>query len=164
MNDAHDLHVEQEWISSEEESYALECIAKFRPNKVDPSGRSAVYRFGTMRDYNSHFVSRDFPDFLEKCIHRLDTRHAPRVTCVTINVYKPKSFIVPHRDSPSSGELITVLSLGSPATMRFSDGKTLEMLPRSLFEMKGHARWNLEHEILPVQDFRVSIVFRRTGP
>ena len=163
MSDNRDLLIEEEWVSKEEEAYALACIAKLKPGMRDPSGRSAVYRFGNMRDYNSHFTSRTFPDFLEGCIHRLDTRRAPPVTCVTINVYKPKSFIIPHRDSPTSGEVITVLSLGSAATMRLSDGKTLEMLPRSLLEMSGKARWELEHEILPVQDHRVSIVFRRTG-
>ena len=160
--DSPGICIEKNWISEEEESYALARIAEFGPTKEDPSGRSAVYRFGSTKDYGGHLVSREFPDFLKGAAHRVDARHAPSVTSITINVYEPGSFILPHVDSKRSGEIITVLSLGTVATLRFSDGRSFEMEPRSLFEMSGKPRWELSHEILPVKNRRVSIVFRRT--
>lgn len=159
-----DVQVESDWISEQEESFLLKQIAALPVSQAgDPgNGRSRIYRYGNGLDYGSHLVSSAFPDFTSGLVQRLDSRRTPRVTSVTINVYQPGTCIRPHKDSRQSGECITVLSLAAPATMRFSDGRTFEMLPRSLFEMEGKARWDLEHEILPVQQHRVSIVFRRT--
>jgi alkylated DNA repair dioxygenase AlkB len=84
-----------------------------------------------------------------------------------MNQYLIKQAILAHIDLPEGGEVITVLSLLSPATMVFRYRQTERMFsvplpPRSLVQMRDEIRYNWTHEILPVESTRYSLVFRNS--
>lgn len=86
-----------------------------------------------------------------------------RPDSITINEYHKGQSISPHVDSKSSGEVISVLSILSEATMVFRKGvskETVLLNPRSLVQMRGEIRNLWEHSIEPVKSTRYSIVFR----
>lgn len=83
---------------------------------------------------------------------------------IAINEYKKGQKIGAHIDKPISGPIVTILSLKSSATMIFKNKKyddiTLDLTPRSIIQMKDEIRNDWTHEILPVKDTRISIIFR----
>lgn len=74
-----------------------------------------------------------------------------------------------HRDVPDF-ESIFGVSLGSdallrlrpypPAQPRKEDVVKLEVLPRSIYAMRGAARWAWQHSVAPVASLRWSVTFR----
>jgi alkylated DNA repair dioxygenase AlkB len=76
-----------------------------------------------------------------------------------------------HRDSPQF-ETIIAISLRSACRLRLKpyqrEGKIVSVLvePRSIYAMRGEARWKFQHSIPPVKELRYSITFRtlRTLP
>lgn len=106
-----------------------------------------------------------FPDFIKKLCDKLITNELviEYPFGVAINEYKKGQKIGPHIDKPISGPIVSILSLNSSATMVFKKDKesiSQELLPRSLIQMSGDIRDNWTHEILPVKDLRISIIFR----
>lgn len=83
---------------------------------------------------------------------------------IAINEYKKGQKIGAHIDKPISGPIVTILSLKSSAVMLFKrkgyDDINLELTPRSLVQIKDEIRNDWTHEILPVKDTRISIIFR----
>ena len=74
-----------------------------------------------------------------------------------------------HRDVPDFEDVVGV-SLGSAATLRFrpyppdnprrADIVRLSVAPRSVYLLRGPARWAWQHSVPPVQALRWSITFR----
>lgn len=70
-----------------------------------------------------------------------------------------------HRDVPQFEDVIGV-SLGSACRMRFkphkADGKvvSITLAPRSVYLLRGPARWGFQHSIPAVKSIRYSITFR----
>lgn len=83
---------------------------------------------------------------------------------IAINEYKKGQKIGAHIDKPISGPIVTILSLKNSATMIFKrkeyDDIILELTPRSVVQIKDEIRNEWTHEILPVKDTRISIIFR----
>lgn len=81
--------------------------------------------------------------------------------------YRPGTQLGWHRDVPQF-ESILGISLGSPCTMRlrrYPPGPreriyTLELSPRSVYALRGEARWGWQHSIAPTPGLRYSITFR----
>ena len=81
--------------------------------------------------------------------------------------YRPGTPLGWHRDVPQF-ESILGLSLGSPCTMRLRRyppraGEpifTLRLAPRSVYALRGEARWAWQHAIAPTPALRYSITFR----
>ena len=81
--------------------------------------------------------------------------------------YRPGTQLGWHRDVPQF-ESILGLSLGSACTMRLrryppERGEriyTLELAPRSVYALRGEARWGWQHAIAPTPGLRYSITFR----
>jgi alkylated DNA repair dioxygenase AlkB len=72
-----------------------------------------------------------------------------------------------HRDRDLFDEVVGI-SLASPAILRFRrrrpggfDRASLELAPRSAYQLSDAARWEFEHSIAPGDDLRFSITFRR---
>lgn len=81
--------------------------------------------------------------------------------------YRPGTQLGWHRDVPQF-ESILGLSLGGACTMRlrrFPPGPreriyTLELAPRSVYALRGEARWGWQHAIAPTKALRYSVTFR----
>lgn len=107
-----------------------------------------------------------FPDFIKNLCDKLIRNQLVKEYPfgVAINEYQKGQKIGPHIDKPISGPIVTILSLNSNATMVFKKkGESdivQELYPRSLIQMKGDIRDNWTHEILPVKDLRISLIFR----
>lgn len=110
-----------------------------------------------------------WPPFLEGLIVRLGARLAldpePFVQ-VLVNAYAPGAGIGWHRDRPVYGEVLGV-SLLAPCVMRLrrrqAGGfvrRNAPLAPGSVYRLRGPARDDWEHSIVPMTAFRYSITFR----
>ena len=83
--------------------------------------------------------------------------------------YPPGAPLGWHRDVPDF-EMIACVSLGGPASLRFrpyppvrpgrSQLVKLVVAPRSIYAMRGMARWSWQHSVAPASATRWSITFR----
>ena len=83
--------------------------------------------------------------------------------------YAPGTPLGWHRDVPEHEEVFGV-SLGSMAVLRFrpwpptepkrADVVKLRAAPRSIYAMRGPARWGWQHSVAPVDELRWSITLR----
>ena len=76
-----------------------------------------------------------------------------------------------HRDAPGFGDVVLGVSLGASCRMRFQKGKGAErvvaeqsLAPRSVYALKGAARWIWQHSIPAVKKTRYSVTFRTLRP
>jgi alkylated DNA repair dioxygenase AlkB len=84
-----------------------------------------------------------------------------------INEYRPGTPLGWHRDSPEYDRVAGV-SLGTPCRIRFRPwpakrGGTvlsLELAPRSAYQLGGDVRWRWQHSIPAVKALRYSVTFR----
>jgi alkylated DNA repair dioxygenase AlkB len=82
-----------------------------------------------------------------------------------VTEYPPGAPIGWHRDVPQFEDVIGI-SLGSACRMRFKpykgEGKLVSVVlePRSIYLMRGVARWQYQHSIPAVEKLRYSITFR----
>lgn len=165
------LSLHLDFLTPEEEQAIIPFIApngkgaivKSRANSKE---RSSVQRFGSKVPYNSFVVSESIPAHFDYMFDRmLDLGLlAERPNSVSINQYKRGDIIPPHIDSKQSGEVITVLSLLSDATMTFEKKLhkfQFHLPPRSVVQLRGEIRNEWKHSIEPVRDLRYSIVFRK---
>ena len=88
---------------------------------------------------------------------------------VLVAEYAPGTPLGWHRDVPDHEEVFGV-SLGSTAVLRFrpypptaprrADVVRLRAAPRSIYAMRGPARWAWQHSVAPVDELRWSITLR----
>lgn len=86
-----------------------------------------------------------------------------------VTEYAPGTQLGWHRDVPQY-ETVVGISLGSAAVMGFRryppsprtnrQWVKLELAPRSIYRLEGAARWEWQHSVPPVRDFRWSITLR----
>jgi alkylated DNA repair dioxygenase AlkB len=161
------LKVIPDFISVEEES---EILSKLNPHKsTDRKERNSIERYGSNLPYNSSMVSSSIPDFLDKISMKIVEAGIlnAKPDSVTINEYLIGQKIGPHIDSSTSGPIITILSLCSPATMKFSRKKEsfeIHFPARAIVQMRGEIRELWQHSIAPVEEVRYSLVFRHGTP
>ena len=160
------LSLTPEFLTAHEEQILLEKINNIqRRREMSGTARTSVSRFGSDQYYGSNMQSKIIPDYLMECAERLVAQGlVPVLTdSISINEYNPGQVIPPHIDNLSAGLVITVLSLKSPATMRFTlekQGLNIVLPPRSVVQIRGEIRNTWKHEILPVPAHRFSVVFR----
>ena len=92
-----------------------------------------------------------------------DLRH------VLVAEYAPGTPLGWHRDVPDHEEVFGV-SLGAPAVLRLrpypptdpkrADVVKLRAMPRSIYALRGVARWGWQHSVAPVQETRWSVTMR----
>lgn len=93
-----------------------------------------------------------------------------RADAITVNYFLPGQGVDPHVDRDEAGPVIAVLSLQGQATMVMKRWTPVPrevgivLRPRTLLVLRDEARWRWEHAILPVDEPRMSIVFRRALP
>lgn len=137
-----------------------------QPRRVNKDNRSCVLRYGW--DYEAPIKKLAlWPDWIETIRKNLP-HPVPEPKCaVTVNEYRKGHRITPHIDSERFGETIQTVSIGSSATLRLTRGgekREFELANGSLCILSGEARHLWQHEILPVDGLRYSIVFREYSP
>lgn len=129
--------------------------------------RNKIQRWGSSKPYYNDMVSSIIPEYFQFLLDRLVAQNLVplRPDSITMNQYLKNQAILAHIDDPKAGSVITVLSLQTPATMRFQKETRnfmVELPPRSVVQMRDDIRYNWTHEILPVQATRYSLVFRNS--
>lgn len=161
------LTLHPEFITAAEEAELLAVIRTYMParQRNGVNARNAVVRFGSCKPFKDVRDSKIPAPFADLCAKLASEGYTPTAPdAVTVNEYYPPQVIGPHIDPPQCGPVITVLSLASPATMVFTkekeDNLMVELLPRSLVQMRDVIRYEWQHEIAPVRALRYSVVFR----
>jgi alkylated DNA repair dioxygenase AlkB len=165
------------FLSAEEEQQLLETIrtlpleaARYKEYRA----RRRVVSFGGSFDYDAN---RLLPTAeLVPPLHPLRDRvaawldiHAAELVHTLVAEYPPGAPLGWHRDVPDF-EVIAGVSLGGEAIMRFrpypperpnrADVVKLVVAPRSIYAMRGAARWAWQHSVAPTAGPRWSITFR----
>ena len=139
-----------------------------------------VQHYGYIYDYKSgktNSKTEPIPQILRPLIDSLKERCGDEkydFNQVIINNYEPGQGISAHIDSTEYGEIIGCYTLGSGATMRFTNDEKkydLYVSPNSLYIMTMESRYNWKHEMINrksdvvdgdkiLRGKRVSITFR----
>ena len=138
------------------------------------TARRRVVSFGGSYDYDANKLLP--ARALIEELHPLRARVArwagvapEAITHTLVAEYAPGTPLGWHRDVPEHEEVYGV-SLGSAAVLRFRpyppmDPKRAEVVklraaPRSIYAMRGPARWGWQHSVSPVHELRWSITMR----
>jgi alkylated DNA repair dioxygenase AlkB len=134
------------------------------------TAKRRVLEFGFEYDFTTRRATptQNFPEFLspvrERAAQFAGVSAADLVEGM-VTEYSPGAPIGWHRDAPQFGTVIGI-SLASTSRMRFkpykAEGKPVALMlePRSIYVMRGPARWKFQHSIPPVKELRYSITFR----
>jgi len=138
------------------------------------TARRRVVSYGGSFDYDANRLLPAQP--LIDALHPLRDRAAhwagiapTALVHALVAEYAPGTPLGWHRDVPDFEDVIGV-SLGNPAELRFrpypsvapkrADIVRLQVEPRSIYLMRGAARWGWQHSVPPVEALRWSITFR----
>lgn len=134
-------------------------------------GKRLTRTFGWSYDFDrgGFAPAEPLPDWLSplrRCAARFAGLEPEELVHALLIRYDPGAGIGWHRDRPQFGDVIGV-SLGHPATLRFRrrrpdgfDRRSVLLQPRSIYHLRGEARWTWEHGIAPMPATRWSITFR----
>ncbi|HEX5766028.1 MAG TPA: alpha-ketoglutarate-dependent dioxygenase AlkB [Woeseiaceae bacterium] len=166
-----------DFITPEEEAGLLGAIAALPLQEAhykEWTAKRRIVSYGGRYDFsrNKLLEAEPVPQFL----HPLRERVAQwceisptRFSHAMIAEYRPGTQLGWHRDVPNF-DCIAGVSLSGPARMRFrpyppQKGKgratlALDLQPRSVYMLRGTARWDWQHAISPTKSLRYSITFR----
>lgn len=168
------------FLSEQEESRLLDAIRNLTFEAFDFHGYTAkrrVVEYGLEYDFGTRqaTATQPFPEFLLPLLQRAAQFAGLRPETLVegiVTEYSPGVPIGWHRDAPQFGTIIGI-SLAGSARMRLKPyvarnqqsrgrSKPLSLIlePRSIYVMRGPARWRFQHSIPPVTELRYSITFR----
>jgi alkylated DNA repair dioxygenase AlkB len=171
------LAYETDFLARDEEASLIALIralplqcAKYK----DYTARRRVVSFGGSYDFDANKLLPAQPLIAE--LHPLRARVArwagiapEALHHVLVAEYAPGTPLGWHRDVPDH-EAVFGVSLGSTAVLRFrpfppvaprrADVVRLRAAPRSVYAMRGPARWAWQHSVAPVDELRWSITMR----
>lgn len=163
-----------EVISAEEERSFAERFAllPFAPFEFHGFlGRRRVVSFGWRYDYAGRQIrsSAPLPDFLLSLRERaadVAGLAADSLQQALVTEYAPGAPIGWHRDKPEFQDVVAISFL-APCLLRFRrrlgdawERRSLDVLPRSAYVLRGAARSEWEHSIPPLSALRYSVTFR----
>jgi alkylated DNA repair dioxygenase AlkB len=167
------LLYQHDFLSQDEESNLVRIFRELPFQVFDFHGYTAkrrVLEFGLEYDFTTRRATptQSFPEFL--CAVRQRAAQFASVSAADlvegmVTEYSPGAPIGWHRDAPQFGTIIGI-SLASTSRMRFkpykAEGKpvALTLEPRSIYVIRGPARWKFQHSIPAVKALRYSITFR----
>ena len=169
---------EREFVSAQEEASLVAAIADLPLEEArykDYTAKRRTVSYGYEYDFgrNALDTAPGMPDCLlplrEKVAGWLELP-AEALVHGLVSEYRAGTPLGWHRDVPDF-EVIAGVSLGGPARMRLrpyrpgernrrQDVIALELEPRSVYSMRGGARWGWQHCIAPTPGLRYSITFR----
>jgi alkylated DNA repair dioxygenase AlkB len=167
------LLYEPGFLAVQEEAELLRIFSTLEFQAFDFHGYTArrrVLEFGLEYDFTSRKATptQTFPEFLISIRERAAAFAGLPVAALVegmVSEYPPGAPIGWHRDAPQFGTIIGI-SLAGASRMRFKPYKaegriiSLTLQPRSIYLMRGPARWRFQHSIPPVKELRYSITFR----
>jgi alkylated DNA repair dioxygenase AlkB len=171
-----------DFLSEQEEAELLAAIRSLDFREFDFHGYTArrrVVEYGLAYDFSTRkaTATKPFPDFLVGVKARAAEFAGLAASALAEGIvleYPAGAPIGWHRDAPQFGSIVGI-SLANSATMRLkpyvspksksetvSRSKPLSILlePRSIYVMRGPARWGYQHSIPAVAELRYSITFR----
>jgi alkylated DNA repair dioxygenase AlkB len=171
------LDHEAKFLTAAEEAHLVRVIATLPLEAArykEYTARRRVASYGGAFDYDANRLRPAEP--LPLALHALRDRVAAwaglapdALAHALVAEYAPGTPLGWHRDVPEFEEVIGV-SLGAPAVLRFrpwppvdpkkADVVRLVVAPRSLYRLRGAARWGWQHSVAPVEALRWSITFR----
>jgi alkylated DNA repair dioxygenase AlkB len=171
------LGYEPDFLSMEEEAGLIALITALPFEAARYKGYTArrrVVSYGGSYDFDANRLRP--AEALSPALHPLRQRVAAwmgrppeALAHVLVAEYAPGTPLGWHRDVPDFEEIAGV-SLGAQALMRFrpypprqpkkADVVRLVLAPRSIYRMRGPARWGWQHSVAPTQGLRWSITFR----
>lgn len=171
-----------DFLTAQDESGLLESMQTLAFQDFDFHGYTAkrrVVEYGLEYDFSTKKTTstQPFPEFL--CGLRARAAQfaglsVEKLVEGIVTEYPPGAPIGWHRDAPQFGIIIGI-SLAGTARMRFKpyiaarqkpkqtqQRKPISVIlePRSIYIMRGAARWQFQHSIPPVEELRYSITFR----
>jgi len=171
------LSYQEEFITAGEERGLIALVQSLPLDYAaykEYTARRKVLSFGHAYDYDANRLL-DAPAIPAQ-FHWLRERvaawaGAPADSFVQLLIaqYAPATPLGWHRDVPDY-ELVAGVSLGSAAVLRFRPYphkpgakaalRQLEAAPRSVYSMRGPARWEWQHSVPPTPGLRWSLTFR----
>jgi alkylated DNA repair dioxygenase AlkB len=171
------LRYERDFLTLDEER---ELVRRIRALPLEAAmykgyaARRRVASFGGRFDYDANRLEPSAG--LVEELHPLRERVASwlgvtpaALVHVLVAEYAPGTPLGWHRDVPDFEDVVGV-SLGGEATMRFrpypptqpkrSDIVRVTLEPRSIYLLRGIARWRWQHSVAPTEALRWSITFR----
>ena len=169
------LVYEPEFLSLEEEARLMGIVAALPLEAARYKGYTArrqVVSYGGSFDYDANRLlpTAELVDTLhplrDKVARWLDVGPSLLVHTLVAR-YPPGAPLGWHRDVPDF-ELIAGVSLGSACVLRLRSYPPVKRAPivrlnlaaRSIYSMRGPARWAWQHSVAPVETERWSITFR----
>ncbi len=164
---------EPDFLSEAEEAGLLGEIGRLEFQPFDFHGyiaRRRIVEYGWEYDFGSRktAVAAPMPEFMAP-VHARSAEFAAvspdELVEAVVTEYPPGAPIGWHRDVPQF-EIIIGISLRSACRMRLKpykgEGKIASVIlePRSIYVMRGPARWEFQHSIPAVEKARYSITFR----
>ncbi|HZE24419.1 MAG TPA: alpha-ketoglutarate-dependent dioxygenase AlkB, partial [Blattabacteriaceae bacterium] len=154
-----------DFLSQDEESNLVRVFRELPFQAFDFHGYTAkrrVLEFGLEYDFTTRRATptQSFPEFLtavRKRAAQFAGVSAADLVEGMVTEYSPGAPIGWHRDAPQFGTIIGI-SLASTSRMRFkpykAEGKpvALTLEPRSIYLMRGPARWKFQHSIPAVKE------------
>lgn len=169
---------ELDFITAAEERALLDEIARLKLEEAkykQYTARRRIAYFGFGYDFVSNKLDEapPAPAFLAPLREKMATwmGEAPEALAqALVTEYRPGTPLGWHRDAPDYARVCGV-SLGGWARMRLRPYRrneppgddepiTLNLAPRSAYQMNGTARWGWQHSIPATKELRYSITFR----
>jgi alkylated DNA repair dioxygenase AlkB len=168
---------EPDFITRDEEAALLSEIRNLPLREAkykEYTAKRRIISYGGSYDFSSNELvpAGPIPPFLHplrECIAEWLEVPASRFTHALIAEYATGTQLGWHRDVPEF-EIVVGVSLGAACRMRLrryppKKGRSVETLslnlePRSVYVMRGEARWRWQHSIPPTKATRYSITFR----
>jgi len=171
------MRYETEFLSHEEERHWIEFVQAQPLAEMNYKGYQAkrrVVSFGGKYDYVANRLNEGPPipnelDPLREKVGAWAGIAPDAFTQVLVAEYREGTPLGWHRDVPDFEDVVGV-SLLSEAVMRFrpyppdapkkADIVKLTVEPRSIYLLRGPARWEWQHSVAPTEMLRYSITFR----
>lgn len=175
------MRYEREFIEAHEEQALVRFAAALPLQEMNYKGYTArrrVFSFGGRYDFGANRLESGppIPCDLEPLRARLAAWSglAPEAfTQVLVAEYRPGTPLGWHRDVPDFEDVIGVSLLGE-GVMRFRryppdaatnrDVLKVVVEPRSIYLLRGPARWAWQHSVPPAKELRYSITWRTARP
>lgn len=171
------MRYEEEFMTPGEEQSLIAVVAAIALQEMTYKGYTARRRgasFGGSYDFDANRLEPAAP--LPELLHPLRARVAQwaglapeDLVHALVAEYRPGTPLGWHRDVPDFEDIIGV-SLLSEALMRFrpwpaeaprrADILKLAVQPRSIYLLRGPARWAWQHSVAPTEALRYSVTFR----
>jgi alkylated DNA repair dioxygenase AlkB len=171
------LRYQDDFLDAEEENALMAELAVLPLQEArykEWAAKRRVVSYGGRYDFDRNVLvpEQPIPPFLfglrARAAHWMSVE-AGQLDHALVAEYRPGTQLGWHRDVPEFGAVVG-MSLAGAATMRLrryphvvrtrERALSLELTPRSIYSLRGDARWQWQHAISPTKTLRYSITFR----